>query len=92
MVLDHKQYRASTDRMMTNYLNYFFQNDIWTFIGVVTLVLLITAYAPSLLSCVHPISAWKSLKIYATKRKQQYISDAAGLLKAGLSKVRYIQN
>ena len=77
-------------RMITNYLNHFIQNDIWPFIGMVTLVLLITAYVPSLLPRIYPISAWKWLEIYSTKRKQQYISDAAGLLKAGLSKVRHI--
>lgn len=77
--------------MITDYFHYqFVQGDIWPFIGVVTLVLLIIFYMPSPSSCIQPIAAWKSLEIYNTKRKQQYISDAARLLQVGLSKVRHI--
>jgi hypothetical protein len=78
--------------MITDYFHQFFQSDTWPFVGVIALVLPIIFYVPSLLSYTHPISAWKSLEIYSTKRKQTFISNAAGLLKAGLSKVRDILN
>lgn len=65
-----------------------FQGIILPFFGMVTLALLVLFYVPSLLSYIHPISVWKSLEIYSAKRRQQYIADAAGILKAGLSKVR----
>jgi hypothetical protein len=78
--------------MITDYVNQSIQGDIWPLIGVVTLALLIILYVTLLsVSCIHPITTWKSLEIYSTKRKQQYISDAARLLKAGLSKVRHLK-